>query len=108
METVAAIQPKLEPELRDGITPLQEEGARTKRNIALAVMIVPFFGFVEAIRLAVTNGVAQTDLWLFAAMYFVHMGGITMGFHRLMAHRTFKTGDMFRALLLIAGSMGAQ
>ena len=108
METVADIELTAAPKLRDGVTPLQEAGARTKRNIALAVMVVPFFGFVEAIRLAVTNGISHTDLWLFAAMYFVHMGGITMGFHRLMAHRTFRTGGVFRAMLLIAGSMGAQ
>ncbi|MBI3897889.1 MAG: acyl-CoA desaturase [Gammaproteobacteria bacterium] len=108
MKTLAVSQPKSPPEIRDGITLLDDNSARLKRVIALTMMIVPFCGFIEAIRLMLIGRFSQTDLWLFTAMYFVHMGGITMGFHRLMAHRTFIAVPGFRALLLIAGSMGAQ
>ena len=91
-----------------GVTLLSHDGARFKRNVALTAMLVPLLGFVEAMRLLATGRFSSVDLWLFGAMYFVQMAGITMGFHRMMAHRGFKTGKVFRALLLIAGSMAAE
>jgi stearoyl-CoA desaturase (delta-9 desaturase) len=91
-----------------GVTILSRDGARLKRNIALAVMVVPFLGFLEALRLLAAGHAGAVDFWLFGVMYFVQMAGITMGFHRMIAHRGFRAGPVFRAVLLAAGSMAAE
>ena len=81
---------------------------RMQRAIALTVMIVPLFGTVAALALALDGGLSTLDLVLFAAMYFVSMFGVTAGFHRYFAHRAFKTSPRLRTLLVILGSMTAQ
>lgn len=91
-----------------GVSPLKGSGARVKRYTALAVMLVPLAGFALAVRQLVLGDFAVTDLVLFAVFYFLHMGGITMGFHRYLAHKTFRTSKWFEGLLLICGSMAAQ
>lgn len=91
-----------------GIALLDESGARKKRFAALAIMIIPFFGTVEAARLLWIGQFTAIDGVLFAVMYFLHMGGITMGFHRLLAHRAFRTSAFFRGFLMICGSMAGQ
>ncbi|ENH6337114.1 acyl-CoA desaturase [Burkholderia vietnamiensis] len=91
-----------------GVSPLLGSGARVKRLTALAVMLVPLAGFALAVRQLALGEFAATDLVLFAVFYFLHMGGITMGFHRYLAHKTFRTSKWFEGLLLICGSMAAQ
>ena len=93
---------------RPGITPLVGNSAVLKKAIALAVMLVPLAGFVLAVRQLASGDWQPIDLGLFAAAYFVQMAGITIGFHRYLAHKTFRTSPVFEALLLIAGSMAAQ
>jgi len=100
--SVAAVTPP------EGVVRLNAQSAFVIRATALAVMVVPFAGLIEAVRLIAIDQFSRTDIVLFGAMYFVHMGGITMGFHRLLAHRSFKTSKFFRAVLTICGSMGAQ
>jgi stearoyl-CoA desaturase (delta-9 desaturase) len=41
-------------------------------------------------------------------MYCVHTIGITVGFHRYLAHKSFKTSRVFQGVLMIMGSMGLQ
>lgn len=92
----------------NGIVELNQASARTLRAAALAIMIIPALGFMEAVRLAVAGLVTGADLVVFAMMYLIHMGGISMGFHRMLAHRAFSSGTAFKSLLLAAGSMAGQ
>jgi stearoyl-CoA desaturase (delta-9 desaturase) len=41
-------------------------------------------------------------------MYFLTLMGITVGFHRYLAHRSFKTSTTGRFILAVLGSMAAQ
>jgi len=91
-----------------GVARLDATSARIKRFTALLVMLIPFFGFVAALYQMWAGRFTSTDLIVFAAMYAVHMIGITVGFHRYLAHKTFRTSSWFEGLLLIAGSMGVQ
>jgi stearoyl-CoA desaturase (delta-9 desaturase) len=51
------------------------------------------------------NGVLRPgDLGVFAIMYVLTGLGVTVGFHRLLTHRSFKTGRVVRATLAILGS----
>jgi stearoyl-CoA desaturase (delta-9 desaturase) len=102
-ETATAIQPS-----PAGVVRVNSQGAFVIRVTALAVILVPLAGFVEAIRLAFAGRVTTADILLFAAMYFVHMGGITMGFHRMLAHRGFNTSTPLKLLLVAMGSTAAQ
>src|SRR5215217_3074197 len=45
-----------------------------------------------------------SDLIVFAIMYIATGLGITVGFHRLFTHRSFKTGKAVRAILAALGS----
>jgi stearoyl-CoA desaturase (delta-9 desaturase) len=90
------------------IVRLDPASARLKRFSALTTMTLPLLGTAAAVYLIVTGRVTRTDVALFAGMYFVHMAGITVGFHRYLAHKAFKTSRAFEAVLMVTGSMGAQ
>jgi len=94
--------------LPDGINPLPASAARIKVIVALAVMLVPLIGFIEACRLTAMGHLTGVNIALFVSFYFIQMFGVSMGYHRYMAHRAFKTSRFFEALLLIFGSMAAQ
>lgn len=70
---------------------------------------LPFF----TIHLAVIFGVFLVDFsWkaaiLCAVAYYVRMWGIAAGFHRYLAHRSFKTSRAFQFFLALLGTMAAQ
>ncbi len=46
------------------------------------------------------TGVGAFELWLCAALYFLRMFCVTAGYHRLLAHRSYRTSRRFRFLLL--------
>src|SRR5947209_5152139 len=51
------------------------------------------------------------DLWavlLCGATYFIRMFGITGGYHRYFAHRSYKTSRVFQFFLAWLGSMALQ
>ena len=48
------------------------------------------------------------DLLVLAIMYTLTGLGITVGFHRLFTHRSFKTGRTLRAVLAVLGSMAVE
>ena len=91
-----------------GMFDLTVDAHRFARRVGLAVLILPFLGVIEAIRLWFHNAVGMGELVLLAVMYFVTMGGITIGLHRLLSHRAFSTSKPLRYLLAIAGSMSGQ
>lgn len=94
--------------LAAGIVKLDPASRRIKWITAFVMMALPGLGFAAAVYLLVRGTYTTTDLALFGSFYAVHMGGITIGFHRYLAHKTFKTSRFFEAVLLISGSMGGQ
>jgi stearoyl-CoA desaturase (delta-9 desaturase) len=70
--------------------------------------IVPLLGAVVAAALVLAGEVSLLDLALFAGMYIVAVLGVTVGFHRLLAHRSFTAPTWVRIALTAAGSMAAQ
>jgi len=54
------------------------------------------------------RGITWLDLALCGGFYALTMLGITLGFHRLFTHRSFKCIAPIRIALCIAGSMAAQ
>ncbi|MGH8547595.1 MAG: hypothetical protein ACRERU_03125 [Methylococcales bacterium] len=72
------------------------------------ITLLPLCGFLLAMFLMVTQGIGPMEIWLPLGMWFLSGLGITVGFHRLFAHRTFQVGIPFQVVLIILGSMAAQ
>ena len=81
---------------------------RLERNVNLAAVVVPFAAFLAAIPLLWNRLVGVSDLAVLATMYVVSGLGVTVGFHRLLTHRSFATYKPVEYLLAVAGSMAVQ
>jgi stearoyl-CoA desaturase (delta-9 desaturase) len=82
--------------------------SRLERRITVAAVVVPFAGFVVAIALLWGGLVTARDLAIFAVMYALVGFGVTIGFHRLLTHRSFDAPGPVRAAFAILGSMSLQ
>jgi stearoyl-CoA desaturase (delta-9 desaturase) len=76
-----------------------------KLKIAL-IVIVPFVALLGAIGLAWNRYVFVSDIVLLLVMHTLIIMGITIGYHRLLTHRSFQTVPFIRGIFLILGCMG--
>jgi stearoyl-CoA desaturase (delta-9 desaturase) len=81
---------------------------RIERYANLAGVVVPFVGVVVAIVLLWNHGVDAIDLGIFAAMYVVTAVGVTVGYHRLLTHRAFRTYPRLERTFAVMGSLSVQ
>lgn len=81
---------------------------RRFRLFILATAVVPPIGLVIAIVLAWNRIFFWSDLLVLLIMYSVCFIGVTVGFHRLLAHRSFSAVTPVRLALAVAGAMAAQ
>jgi stearoyl-CoA desaturase (delta-9 desaturase) len=79
--------------------------SRAQKVANLVGVILPVAGFAAAIALLWEQFVGPGVLAVTAVMYLGTGMGITVGFHRLLAHRSFEAAAPVRALLAILGSM---
>lgn len=102
-----AAAPPAEPQI-PGVVALSESNARLQRRLVLVVTVVPFLGFAAALGMLWGRGLSVVDLAIMGAFYAFTGLGVTVGFHRLFTHRSFRTTKTVRGLLAIAGSMAIQ
>ena len=69
---------------------------------------LPLAGVLVAIVLLWDTAVGWVSLAVLAAMYVVSVMGVTLGFHRLLTHRSFATYKPVQYGLAIIGSMAVQ
>jgi stearoyl-CoA desaturase (Delta-9 desaturase) len=81
---------------------------RTEKIANLAGVVVPFAGVLAAIVLLWNSWVDGIDLALLAAFYLLTAVGVTVGFHRLLTHRSFQTHPWLERTFAVAGSMSVQ
>ncbi len=93
--------PNPEPQPSD-IQPVEHE--TRDRIITGLVTVLPFLALGLAAWQVWGSALNWSDIMLFLAMYVVTGLGITVGFHRHLTHRAFKTHDWLRGLLAILGS----
>jgi stearoyl-CoA desaturase (delta-9 desaturase) len=74
----------------------------------LAGVFLPLLGFLVAIVLLWDAWVDWTSLAILVVMYVVSVMGVTLGFHRLLTHRSFATYRPVQYGLAILGSMAVQ
>ena len=71
-------------------------------------VIVPFLAFLAAIPVAWGWGLGWTDVILFVVFYYFSGLGVTIGYHRLFTHGSFKANRPLRVVLAIAGSFAIE
>jgi len=77
-------------------------------RVAAVTVFVPIVGFVAGCAYIAYAGLPLFYVGLWAVMHFVGMAGISVGFHRLASHQSFKGTKWAKRVLLIMGSMSAQ
>ncbi len=93
----------------DGPKPVFEGTKRRGEQFMLyTFVIVPFVAFLAAVPVAWGWGMGWTDVALFVVFYYVSGLGITIGYHRLFTHGSFKANRPLRIGLAIAGSMAIE
>ncbi len=75
------------------------------RAAILTVVVAPLIGVILAIRLLWQSAVSWTDLLLMLVMYSLIALGVTVGFHRMLTHRSFTPHPVVKFILLVLGSM---
>jgi len=80
-----------------------------KERFALTFVIgVPFVALAAAVPVLWGWGLTWTDLIIAVVMYAISGHGVTVGFHRLFTHSSFKAKRALRVVLAIAGSLAVQ
>jgi stearoyl-CoA desaturase (Delta-9 desaturase) len=75
------------------------------KSVVLVVVVVPFLATVFAIYLLWARAVNWSDLALLAILYSLVAFGVTIGFHRMLTHRSFRPHPVVKLILLVLGSM---
>jgi stearoyl-CoA desaturase (Delta-9 desaturase) len=81
---------------------------RAGKLVNLGAVVVPFLATLAAVVLLWDRLVSWHDLVLLAVMYLVTASGITVGFHRLLTHRSFRTHKPTEYAFATLGSMAVQ
>ena len=78
------------------------------KAVALVVVVVPFLATLLAVWLLWNRVVHWSDLLLLAGMYTAVAFGVTVGYHRMLTHRSFVPHPAVKAVLLVLGSMALE
>ncbi len=81
---------------------------RVEKAANLGAVVVPFLATVAAVLLLWNSLVSPADLAIAAAMYLLTALGITVGFHRLLTHRSFQTSKRVEYAFATLGSLAVQ
>lgn len=85
------------------------ESAGTLQRVSALVLIgLPFAGLVWAITWAWHDGVNRTALAIAVGMYLLTGHGLSVGFHRMLTHRSFRPNRALKIGLAVAGSMAVE
>jgi stearoyl-CoA desaturase (Delta-9 desaturase) len=84
------------------------EMTRVEKTANLGAVVIPFATTIAAIVLLWNSFVSPADLIIAAVMYMLTAAGITVGFHRLLTHRSFQTSKPLEYTFAILGSMAVQ
>jgi len=87
---------------RDDVQPVANQ--KLDRTLTGLVTVLPFIGLGVAGWQLWNSWLHWYDLVAFLAVYIPTGLGITVGFHRLFTHRSFKTGPITRGVLAALGS----
>lgn len=81
---------------------------RLQRRHFLLFDIIPILGTIAALGFLTVHPFGFTELGLLASMWLLTGLGVTVGYHRLFTHRTFRTTRGVSSVLAVLGSMAGQ
>jgi stearoyl-CoA desaturase (delta-9 desaturase) len=84
------------------------KAARLEKLVAGISMLIPTVSLIPVAILFGRDMLTWADLALFLVMSVLGILGITVGYHRLFSHASFRVGRRMKMLLAILGSMSAQ
>lgn len=87
---------------------MHSEMGKAEKTANLGAVILPFAATVAAAILFWNRLVTPADLAIATVMYLLTAVGITVGFHRLLTHRSFQTPKALEYLFAALGSMAVQ
>ena len=76
--------------------------------VVLVVVVVPLLATALAITLLWERAVHWADLALLATLYTLVALGVTVGYHRMLTHRSFRPHPAVKLVLLVLGSMALE
>ena len=91
-----------------GVRKLEAHETVGQRRLVLFLTILPFAGVIAAGWLLWGTGLSVTDVALFTAFYLFTGFGVTIGYHRLFTHRSFKASRPLKVVLALGGSMAVE
>jgi stearoyl-CoA desaturase (delta-9 desaturase) len=91
-----------------GVVRLDAKQLRAQRRITLTLTVLPLAAVVSAISWFWGHAISGRDLGIMLFFYSATCIGITVGYHRLFTHRSFRAVWPLRLALAIAGSMAVQ
>ena len=79
-----------------------------RKIVMLVVVVLPFLATLLAIELLWQRAVNWTDLALLIAFNVIGGLGVTVGFHRMLTHRSFQPHPIVKFIFLVFGSMAVE
>src|SRR4051794_38312073 len=107
-DTHLASSPPVTPAAPPASEPVLEPVSTAARLGTLAAVVLPFAGLVVAVALLWGWGFGWVQFGLLLGMYVLTAFGVTVGFHRLLTHKSFETTPVVRFVLAALGSMAVQ
>jgi stearoyl-CoA desaturase (delta-9 desaturase) len=74
----------------------------------LVVVLLPFIGTIYAMTMLWQSYVGALDVSLMLIFYVLSGLGITVGFHRMLTHKSFETSRPVKAILMIMGCLALE
>jgi stearoyl-CoA desaturase (Delta-9 desaturase) len=87
---------------------MHSEMGKAEKIANLGAVVIPFAATIAAAALFWNRVVTPADLVIATSMYLLTAVGITVGFHRLLTHRSFQTPKQVEYLFAVLGSMAVQ
>ena len=91
-----------------GVATVRLHTSRVSQVVTLVAVIVPPLGILSGAGLLWGVAFRPLDLILFLVFYVLTGLGITVGYHRLFAHRSFEAVPALRVVLAVLGAMTLQ
>jgi stearoyl-CoA desaturase (Delta-9 desaturase) len=86
----------------------QLEKSLGERIAVIFIVTVPFLATIYAMVMLWNQWVTWVDVALMLGLYLLSGLGITVGFHRMLTHKSFETSRPVKALLLIMGCLAVE
>ena len=90
------------------VATVRDETSLSSKLVTLVAVVVPPLGVAAVAWRLWGVAVHPVDVVLFAVMYVACGLGITVGYHRLFSHKSFKAGPAVRGTLAVLGAMTIQ